>query len=431
MSLSTSNGPLARAALSGVVCNDALLQSSSTGNPHRSQFCGDARPGRSGKPPPSPAVPLESSGSAAPAPGPVFPRAPSVGAPATPSVPNLPAAASASPAQLVAEAEAGPRGGSHGAAASPAADVAGEGAARTAVAADMCRRIQAFLQTISRSGLLMSALLALELKGSHPATDGGAGCNNSGLGWTLAQMLALHLKAGYPQASEAELLALLWVLEAWGDVWRSPCTVVLQSYLQNLPAFDGQRALAMSRDWAQQFRALRKAVSDSQMDVLKRLDWRVRLDFAREVRPCWQLLFRLPSAPTTPHAGPRGPAASACPAGSAWTPVAASAPAATQPANSAAGLAGAAGTPASTSPAGGCPTTVAAVREGWVQQVEVLSSKVSRAAQAARAAAAAAAAGRAARARQAAAGGEEEEVEGEEEMEPETPTSPTKRQRFW
>lgn len=39
-------------------------------------------------------------------------------------------------------------------------------------------------------------------------------------------------------ASEAQLLSLLWTLESWGDVWRGPCTTVLQSYLQHLTLVD-------------------------------------------------------------------------------------------------------------------------------------------------------------------------------------------------
>ena len=41
-----------------------------------------------------------------------------------------------------------------------------------------------------------------------------------------------------PAASEPQLLALLWTLESWDNVWRSPCTAVLHSYLRHLAAFD-------------------------------------------------------------------------------------------------------------------------------------------------------------------------------------------------
>lgn len=40
--------------------------------------------------------------------------------------------------------------------------------------------------------------------------------------------------------SEAGLLALLWTLEAWGDVSRSRCSEVLYSYLGPLGAVDPQ-----------------------------------------------------------------------------------------------------------------------------------------------------------------------------------------------
>lgn len=41
-----------------------------------------------------------------------------------------------------------------------------------------------------------------------------------------------------------------------------------------------------------------------QVDLLKRLDWRLRLDLAREVGPCRDLLFRPPHGPSgpSPHA---------------------------------------------------------------------------------------------------------------------------------
>lgn len=41
-------------------------------------------------------------------------------------------------------------------------------------------------------------------------------------------------------ATETDLLALLWTLESWGNVWRGPCTAALQSYLRNLTEFDRQ-----------------------------------------------------------------------------------------------------------------------------------------------------------------------------------------------
>lgn len=77
----------------------------------------------------------------------------------------------------------------------------------------MQQQALAFVQRIAGSPLLLSALLSLELDGSHPpaemASGGGAdsgvvpaaeaegGVALEGLEWTLAQMLALHLRSGW------------------------------------------------------------------------------------------------------------------------------------------------------------------------------------------------------------------------------------------
>ncbi|KDD71588.1 hypothetical protein H632_c4745p0, partial [Helicosporidium sp. ATCC 50920] len=41
------------------------------------------------------------------------------------------------------------------------------------------------------------------------------------------------------QLHPALLTSLLWTLEAWSDVWRSPVSVVLKDYLHCLPLFGG------------------------------------------------------------------------------------------------------------------------------------------------------------------------------------------------
>lgn len=163
------------------------------------------------------------------------------------------------------------------------------------------RQALAFTRCIAGSPLLLSALLSLELAGTHPpaevATGGGAdpgtpaakqaaaAASRQGLEATLAQMLALHLRSGccegepplvpaclrmqpaivqrggcrpelcrrrltsvprchrYPRssaASEQSLLAALWVLEAAHDAWRSPASVCLSSYAKHLQTFSPQ-----------------------------------------------------------------------------------------------------------------------------------------------------------------------------------------------
>lgn len=161
-------------------------------------------------------------------------------------------------------------------------------------AAELLARAERFAATVLRSRLLQSALLALEAAGSHPILDGEHSCA-AGLEWTLAQLFALHAKAGYatgerrgghsavqhvqratmpallldpapllpactlrcigtlpPQflpsppltplptraATEPQLMAALWTLEAWGDAERSSCSGVLYSYLEGLPLYD-------------------------------------------------------------------------------------------------------------------------------------------------------------------------------------------------
>lgn len=54
--------------------------------------------------------------------------------------------------------------------------------------------IQCFVRCVAHSPLVQSALLSLELSGSHPPAGEHAAA--AGLEWTLAQMLALHVKAG-------------------------------------------------------------------------------------------------------------------------------------------------------------------------------------------------------------------------------------------
>lgn len=49
-----------------------------------------------------------------------------------------------------------------------------------------------------------------------------------------------------PAASEECLLAALWTLEAFGDIWRGPATTALHDYLQPLHAFSPKVGAALA-----------------------------------------------------------------------------------------------------------------------------------------------------------------------------------------
>lgn len=169
--------------------------------------------------------------------------------------------------------------------AAAAQSLAAQRAARVEV---VWQRSTSFMQSLVASPLIMSALLSLEAKGSHPQ-DGKDGERN--LVWTISSMLALHLRAGYAQATENILLAELWTLEAWDDVWRSPSSTVLPDYVKYLGFFDKSAAQAWELDYDDRLRALKKAAAEAQVNLLKRLDWRVRLHFDDWINPCHDLLF--------------------------------------------------------------------------------------------------------------------------------------------
>ena len=136
-----------------------------------------------------------------------------------------------------------------------------------------------FVRTVARSRFLRSALLSLELQESHPPVDGA--CTASTLEWTLAQLLALHLRAGEAEgeprgcrrapaprrtscpiaaakpavgptflttpappllllptaATGNSVAAALWVLESAHDAARSKATACLASWLEYLAVF--------------------------------------------------------------------------------------------------------------------------------------------------------------------------------------------------
>lgn len=71
-----------------------------------------------------------------------------------------------------------------------------------AFAEALWRRAQSFMQCVAGSPLAHSALLSLELAGTHPAVPQGSGLpSGQALQWTLAQLLAMHLKSGLPQGA--------------------------------------------------------------------------------------------------------------------------------------------------------------------------------------------------------------------------------------
>lgn len=233
--------------------------------------------------------------------------------------------------------------------------------------------VHSFADVASRSPLVKSALSALSMDGTHPTPHGldteGADERDE-LRWTLAQLLALHLRAGLPQgeppggrqwlagaarraecsqpssvgspppplsrmhpaaATEASILAALWVLESLADTSRSSATVVLDDYLAHLAAFSPlvraclqllsvvgmqqqlqllleaalpggaaaqppmgltlppsthhlpsllQALMALTADWEASFVRLRRQLAAAQADLLQRCGWRLRLDFA-------------------------------------------------------------------------------------------------------------------------------------------------------
>lgn len=152
-------------------------------------------------------------------------------------------------------------------------------------------RVRSFVEAASRSPLLHSALASLEAGGTHPSVSADA--DRHGMHWSLAGMLGLFLRAGYTAASEELLLALLWTLESWGNVWRSSASTVLHDYILFLACFDKERVVSMANAWPESFHVVRKGMCLQQMDLLKRLDWRIRLDLSAEVLPCRHLLFGL------------------------------------------------------------------------------------------------------------------------------------------
>lgn len=123
---------------------------------------------------------------------------------ATPNTPPASNALAAASPTLVpgapAAAASSPSSSSQGLAAA-SLEAAAQAAAKVAAVAAIWGRIQSFMHAVLGSPLVISALLGLEVDGSHPVHEDSGMC---GLQWTLAQMLALHLRAGYTSGEAAQ-----------------------------------------------------------------------------------------------------------------------------------------------------------------------------------------------------------------------------------
>jgi hypothetical protein len=139
-------------------------------------------------------------------------------------------------------------------------------------------RIHEFIVAACRSSFLASALAFLEAKAAHPQVITCRPLADMEQRWTLAAMLTLHLRSEkVSPVTEADLLALLWTLESFADSSRSAASTVLGDYIRHLACFDEPLAAAMTDRWVESFCGLRRDVTSAQMDLLIRVNWRVRL----------------------------------------------------------------------------------------------------------------------------------------------------------
>ncbi|PRW50974.1 hypothetical protein C2E21_5525 [Chlorella sorokiniana] len=164
----------------------------------------------------------------------------------------------------------------------------------------LLQQVQAFQACVSMSPLIQSALLFLECDALHPPpaclpAEGGTADGEAepaaGLECTLAQLLALHLRAGYQQATESSILACLWTMEALHSAWRSSATACLGSYVKLLAAFSPELVRKLTRDWPATFAKLKTGLVVAQADLLHRLEWRLMLSVHSELQPCHSALF--------------------------------------------------------------------------------------------------------------------------------------------
>lgn len=124
--------------------------------------------------------------------------------PITPAAAPSHATMSPSAAAQAGAASGHPAAGAPGASAAAAAaavDDGGQAAAQHAAtaAAALWRRIHSFMHCVAGSPLIQSALLSVELGGTHPVAAEPGMPASEALQWTLAQLLGMHLKAGHAE----------------------------------------------------------------------------------------------------------------------------------------------------------------------------------------------------------------------------------------
>ncbi|KAL0053167.1 hypothetical protein WJX82_001824 [Trebouxia sp. C0006] len=103
----------------------------------------------------------------------------------------------------------------------------------------------------------------------------------SQLEWTLAGMFALSLRAGLDpmDLDTTMLLSLLWILESCSSQYNSNLTVITSNYLAYTnvaAALAGPNTPAQIRHWQQDMKA-------SQLELLKRCEWRIHMDLGTDV----------------------------------------------------------------------------------------------------------------------------------------------------
>ncbi|KAL0053166.1 hypothetical protein WJX82_001824 [Trebouxia sp. C0006] len=117
----------------------------------------------------------------------------------------------------------------------------------------------------------------------------------SQLEWTLAGMFALSLRAGLDpmDLDTTMLLSLLWILESCSSQYNSNLTVITSNYLAYTnvaAALAGPNTPAQIRHWQQDMKA-------SQLELLKRCEWRIHMDLGTDVVPALQQMQQADAMP--------------------------------------------------------------------------------------------------------------------------------------
>jgi hypothetical protein len=153
--------------------------------------------------------------------------------------------------------------------------------------------VLSFKRVLEGSFLVKSTLAYLEA-GDAALVDDESGA--SGLQWTTAAALALHIKATLLSgktfhATVPSVLASLWILQSTANSDHSSLTPLLPKYLQHMCAFDLKAGTAFLGQWAANYTALHKTIVAAQLELLQAVDWRSRVTFAKDVLPCFLTLF--------------------------------------------------------------------------------------------------------------------------------------------